>query len=178
MASSIGVSVRINGDIYCSKVATDQDAARLEVISSIRYDDLLQRCVQNTLLSYDDSIDPSPFYMLSYHRDRMLVAVDQLGWTEARSFLEGSLGVVRLKQVLQEHLTESYNSTQLPQPLKVPFTPFVICQARSLNQVLDPRHYHSKGSYLCHLNFITRPSPINALFLTFSTNIITVATID
>lgn len=110
-----------NGVTRWDETEAEQNAASLKVLSSIRCDQLLTRSPQNTQLSFHDCNAPSQFYMLRYHRDRMLAAVNELGWIEARSFLEGHSGVVRLKQVLQDHLTDSYNSAQLSQPLKVSF---------------------------------------------------------
>lgn len=108
-----------NGETEWDETGADQTAASPEVLSSIRCDQLLTRSPRNTQLSYHDCNAPSQFYMLRYHRDRMLAAVNELAWIEARSFLEGHSGVVRLTQVLQDHLTNSHNSAHLSQPLKV-----------------------------------------------------------
>ena len=109
-------SLLTNGETRWHRRGPEQHTASLEVITSIRYDPLLIRSSQNTQLCYDDSDVPSQFYMLRYHRDRMLAAVHELGWTQARSFLEGQSGVVRLKQALQDHLN---NIAQPLQPSKV-----------------------------------------------------------
>ena len=90
----------------------------LEVLSSIRYDQLLIQSPHNTQLSCNES---SPFYMLRYHRDRMVAAVHELGWPEARIVLEGQGGIVRLQQALQDHLADSHNPAHVPQPRKVLF---------------------------------------------------------
>lgn len=105
-----------NGETGWHGRRPEQHTASLEVLTSIRYDLLLIRSPQNTQLCYNDSDVPSQFYMLRYHRDRMLAAVHELGWTQARSFLEGQSGIVRLKQALQDHLN---NIAQPLQPLKV-----------------------------------------------------------
>ena len=105
-----------NGETRWHGRGPEQHIASLEVITSIRGDLLLMRSPQNTQLCDNDSDVPSQFYMLRYHRDRMLAAVHELGWTQARSFLDGQSGLVRLKQALQDHLT----NIALPlQPLKV-----------------------------------------------------------
>ncbi|KAL8775022.1 MAG: hypothetical protein Q9209_000501 [Squamulea sp. 1 TL-2023] len=111
----------MNGETNSGEAVAVPNAASLEVISSIRYDRFLSYSSRNTLIS-DDGNEPSPFYMLRYHRDRMLAAVDELGWTEARNVLGGRSGVIRLKQVLQAHLTDSYSSAELSQPLKLRVT--------------------------------------------------------
>ncbi|CAL8577652.1 Aminodeoxychorismate lyase [Xanthoria parietina] len=108
-----------NGETKRDETAAERNTASLEVFSSIRCDHLLTRSPHNTQLSYHDCNAPSQFYMLRFHRDRMLAAVDELGWIEARGFLEGPSGVVRLNQVLQDHLVNSHNSAQVSQPLKL-----------------------------------------------------------
>ncbi|KAL9000584.1 MAG: hypothetical protein Q9169_000877 [Polycauliona sp. 2 TL-2023] len=50
----------------------------------------------------------------------MLAAVNELDWTEARSVLQGPAGLIRLKQALQDHLSDLHPSTQSsPSPLKL-----------------------------------------------------------
>lgn len=50
-----------------------------QVFSSIRYDPLLLTCPTNTAYSYDP-FTPSPFYLFSHHRDRMLSAAQHFNW--------------------------------------------------------------------------------------------------
>ncbi|CUS08862.1 unnamed protein product [Tuber aestivum] len=50
------------------------------VFTSLRYDPLLLTCPINTTYSHDPST-PSPFYLLSHHRDRMLSATEHSGWS-------------------------------------------------------------------------------------------------
>lgn len=111
-----------NGETQRDETAAERNTASFEVFSSIRCDQLLTRSPHNTQISYHDCNTPSQFYMLRFHRDRMLAAVDELGWIEARGFLEGPSGVVRLMQVLQDHFVDSHDSAQVSQPLKVSFT--------------------------------------------------------
>lgn len=51
-----------------------------QVFTSTRYDPLLLTCPINTTYSYDPSI-PSPFYLFSHHRDRMLLAAQHSNWS-------------------------------------------------------------------------------------------------
>ncbi|PWW72900.1 D-aminoacid aminotransferase-like PLP-dependent enzyme [Tuber magnatum] len=51
-----------------------------QVSSSLRYDPLLLFCPINTAYSHNPST-PSPFYLLSHHRDRMLSAAEHSGWS-------------------------------------------------------------------------------------------------
>ncbi|KAL8784425.1 MAG: hypothetical protein Q9213_003948 [Squamulea squamosa] len=117
----MNVSHPMDGETNSSEDVADANAASLQAMSSIRYDRFLSYSSRNTLISGDGN-EPSPFYMLNYHRDRMLAAADELGWMEARNVLEGRSGDIQLKQVLQAHLTDSYSSAQLSYPLKLRVT--------------------------------------------------------
>lgn len=46
----------------------------------------------------------SPFYMLDYHRDRMLKAASHWGWTNAIGTITGADGLVRIESFLFENL--------------------------------------------------------------------------
>lgn len=109
----------MNGDINAIGTVAEHDAADFQVMSSLRSDVLLLQCFKNTQLFIEGGNCSCPFYMLRYHRDRMLAAVEELGWTGAWNFLQGQQGVTRLKEVLQDHLEDRSTSTHPSQPLKV-----------------------------------------------------------
>ncbi|KAL8684016.1 MAG: hypothetical protein Q9186_000046 [Xanthomendoza sp. 1 TL-2023] len=117
----MSVPQMINGNTRPTETKAHNHATGFEVMTSIRSDALLLQS-KNTLLSCPDDSRPCRFYMLRYHRDRMLAAVDEFGWTEARNFLEGQHGVFRLIEVLQDHLESSANPVQRSQPLKLRVT--------------------------------------------------------
>ncbi|KAG0127513.1 aminotransferase [Tuber indicum] len=50
-----------------------------QIFTSHRYDPLLLTCPTNTTYSHDPST-PSPLYLLSHHRDRMLSAAEHFKW--------------------------------------------------------------------------------------------------
>ncbi|KAI4244907.1 MAG: hypothetical protein L6R40_002813 [Gallowayella cf. fulva] len=112
----------MNGDINAIGTVAEHDAADFQVMSSLRSDVLLLQCFKNTQLFIEGGNCSCPFYMLRYHRDRMLAAVEELGWTGAWNFLQGQQGVTRLKEVLQDHLEDRSTSTHPSQPLKLRVT--------------------------------------------------------
>lgn len=103
-----------------------QNATGLELMSSVRGDVLLFHCPKNTLLSCKLSTSHCQFYMLQYHRDRILFAARDFGWTEACNVLEGPGGISRLSRALKAHLANLYNGAQNSQPLKVFPTLFLV----------------------------------------------------
>lgn len=106
-------------EIESNEARTARQVADLEILSSIRADSILALSSKNTLLSCDETSEPSRLYMLRYHRDRMLVAAKDLDWTEAQKALEGSRGLSRLRDVLHNHLASLSEGDQSLQPLKV-----------------------------------------------------------
>jgi 4-amino-4-deoxychorismate lyase len=85
-----------------------------QLFSSLRHDPLLNSLAINTE-SWDGNIkEPSPFYMLPHHRDRMLQAAKHFGWTKAAETIRGVQGFTHLLK----KLTEAIN-TQSPTPLRV-----------------------------------------------------------
>ncbi|RPA96575.1 D-aminoacid aminotransferase-like PLP-dependent enzyme [Choiromyces venosus 120613-1] len=53
-----------------------------QAFTSLRYDPLLLTSSANTTYSHNPS-SPSPFYLLSHHRDRMLSAAQHFNWSES-----------------------------------------------------------------------------------------------
>jgi len=72
-----------------------------QLFSSLRYDPLLTQLPINTEF-WDGNIKSSPFYMLPHHRDRMLQAAENFGWTKAADAIRGSEGFSHLLEKLTE----------------------------------------------------------------------------
>jgi hypothetical protein len=85
-----------------------------QLFSSLRYDPLLTSIPINIEAWDSDIKAPSPFYMLSHHRDRILQAAEHFGWTRAAEAIRGPEGFSHLLK----KLTEAIN-TQSPTPLRV-----------------------------------------------------------
>ena len=85
-----------------------------QLFTSLRYDPLLTSLPINTELWDQENQGPSPFYILPFHRDRMLQAAEHFGWTEAADAIRGPAGLAHLLNKLNEAV-----STQSPDPLRV-----------------------------------------------------------
>src|SRR6187402_884041 len=83
-----------------------------QLFSSLRYDPLLTSLSINTE-AWDGKYF-SPFYMLPYHRDRMLQAAEHFGWTKAADTIRGPEGFTHLLKQLTETI-----DTQSPTPLRI-----------------------------------------------------------
>jgi len=71
-----------------------------QLFSSLRFDPLLLHSSANTTLHGSKS----PFYMLPYHRDRILQAATHFGWPAAEQTLTGPEGLQRLGQALEKSI--------------------------------------------------------------------------
>ncbi|KAL3424298.1 Aminodeoxychorismate lyase [Phlyctema vagabunda] len=78
-----------------------------QLFSSLRFDPQLTSSLANSSVSLDN--EASPFYMLAYHRDRILEAATCFGWTKVIDQIQGSIGLKTLAQVLlqQEEINRS-----------------------------------------------------------------------
>ncbi|KAH8786110.1 aminotransferase [Hyaloscypha finlandica] len=86
----------------------------LKLYTSLRYDPLLTSLPINTE-SWDEQLkEPSPFYILTHHRDRILQAADHFGWIKAVDAIRGSDGFVHLLKKLTETI-----DTKSPTPLRI-----------------------------------------------------------
>lgn len=90
-----------------------------EITSSLRYDNKLLRSEPNTTLFTEDC-NPSPFYMLRYHQDRMLVSMSAFGMDTNR--LEGREGLKYLENSLLEHVESESGGDIHLEPLKIRIT--------------------------------------------------------
>lgn len=118
-------------------------SSNFSIFSTLRYDPLLLHKNENDLCS-DDESNGSPFYMLPYHRDRMMEAAEFFGWHAA---------VVKLTdfECLLETLIMKIEAFELGRHDKlVPFGP--------LNQVYFDGNDHSKS-----LRLPQKPLKVNIL---------------
>jgi 4-amino-4-deoxychorismate lyase len=85
-----------------------------QLFTSLRYDPFLTSLPINTVLWDKENQAPSPFYILPFHRDRMLQAAEHFGWTEAADAIRGPAGFAHLLKKLNEAI-----NTQSSNPLRV-----------------------------------------------------------
>ncbi|MCJ1447497.1 MAG: hypothetical protein MMC23_008008 [Stictis urceolatum] len=88
------------------------------IISSIRYDPELLDLPENTELSASPDTR-SEFYMLRYHRDRMVVAAKAFEWPTAEASISGESGLNKLDSALREHVLEEYSEVQRRSPIRI-----------------------------------------------------------
>lgn len=94
-------------------------AEDFQLFTSMRFDCILESVRDKTRCDLGwNSERPSPFYMLDYHRDRMLKAATHWGWTKAVATIEGSHGLARLHSFLRETL-EQDGRWENKQPLRL-----------------------------------------------------------
>lgn len=86
-----------------------------QLFSSFRYDPRLLQSTQNAELTLDENINsPSPFYMLRYHRDRLLQAAEHFGWEAAAAQIRGFEGMVKILKKLEADIdTKSTTSLRI-----------------------------------------------------------------
>ncbi|KAH8602239.1 aminotransferase class IV-domain-containing protein [Bisporella sp. PMI_857] len=89
----------------------------LQLFSSLRYDAILQDdAIESLNEEYlDPEFRPTTFYMVSFHRDRILQAAEHFGWQEAASKIRGKLGL----QYLLLKLSEASSGLSLDVPRRV-----------------------------------------------------------
>ncbi|KAI9768847.1 MAG: hypothetical protein M1840_004661 [Geoglossum simile] len=94
--------------------------ADFSLFSSLRYDPGLLQSPENASVSCAPGT-PSPFYMLRYHRDRMLLAAEYFQWDSAALRLAGDAGLERLNQELEAEVMNWFapNSAPDSQSLKI-----------------------------------------------------------
>ena len=91
-----------------------------QLFSSLRYDPALLQ-VPGSSVSHAgwNWANPSPLYMLDYHRDRMLLAATHWGWDAAVEFLQGDAGLQRLGDRIMSSIGEDKQS---PRRVRVAIT--------------------------------------------------------
>src|SRR5271168_3192388 len=75
-----------------------------QLFTSLRYEPLLLPLSINTEFWDGEEEYFSPFYMLSFHRDRMLQAALHFGWNDAAARITGPGGLTHLLKRLTESL--------------------------------------------------------------------------
>lgn len=83
-----------------------------EIISSLRYDPALPNVVSHHVHGYPEPAD-SPYYLLAYHRDRLVAAARHFKWTKALDWLQQDL------QTFEKFLDESTPDRKQPWRLRV-----------------------------------------------------------
>jgi 4-amino-4-deoxychorismate lyase len=78
-----------------------------QLFSSLRFDPILLQSSSNSALGNG----PSSFYMLSYHRDRMLQAAQHFRWTAAAARIEGPEGLAHLLRTLEGKIDLKSNAS-------------------------------------------------------------------
>ena len=78
-----------------------------ELLTTLHSHFPLRSSSENNLLSSVDS-SPSQYYMLRYHRDRLVDAAMALSWPAATKSISGYLGMVVFHDALDEHLRDNY----------------------------------------------------------------------
>ena len=84
------------------------------IISTIRSDEALLQSENNTRINAES---PTQFYMLRYHRDRMLAAAK--AFCCDTSPLEGTEGLTKLMDLLHDHLEKKFHDRNHGSPLMV-----------------------------------------------------------
>ncbi|KAK0720740.1 aspartic peptidase domain-containing protein [Lasiosphaeris hirsuta] len=93
--------------------------ADFEVFTSLRYDPVLLQVPDSDLSHADwNHAHASPFYMLDFHRDRMLKAAVHWRWDAAVTALTGDSGLQKLAGFITQNIGESQRNA----PLKVRVT--------------------------------------------------------
>lgn len=72
-----------------------------KLFTSLRYDPALLRVPDEDFVNAGWNQDPSAFYMLDLHRDRLLRAATHWGWTSAIDSIAGDEGLKRLQEFLE-----------------------------------------------------------------------------
>lgn len=110
--------VRVEFDLIMSSPSPSSDPP-FQLLSSLRYDPLLLSSPENNSIY---RTTPTPFYMLQYHKDRLIAAAQHFGWKEAHSKLKGRQGLKSLEESLLEAVSEQLDPAKYDPdtPLKVP----------------------------------------------------------
>ncbi|KAI0402554.1 putative 4-amino-4-deoxychorismate protein [Xylaria palmicola] len=82
----------------------------LRLFTTIRCDPELLKVPDQGFSNAGWNQNPSPFYMLDFHRDRMLKAAIYWGWDAAIKTLEGEQGLRHLEAFLRENVPEGTKS--------------------------------------------------------------------
>ncbi|KAJ0119325.1 hypothetical protein J7T55_013563 [Diaporthe amygdali] len=82
-----------------------------ELFTSLRFDPTLLQLGEGQPIDGGwNTTKSSPYYMLDYHRDRMLRAASYWGWSKAIAAIEGPEGLARLESFIQSQLGQDPSS--------------------------------------------------------------------
>ncbi|CAK7234966.1 Aminodeoxychorismate lyase [Sporothrix curviconia] len=84
------------------------DGSAFQLYSSVRYDATLRTVAGNEALKHAgwNYKNSSPYYMLDFHRDRLLRAATHWGWEAAVAAVSGDAGLARLSEVLDKAVVD------------------------------------------------------------------------
>lgn len=87
------------------------NSAAFQLYSSVRYDATLRSVADNSQLKHAgwNYTQSSPFYMLDFHRDRLVRAATHWGWEAAVAAVSGDEGLQRLGEVLEKAVNVNEN---------------------------------------------------------------------
>ena len=84
-------------------VSAAESTQSFEIISSLRYDPDLPKVVSQRPEAYPEPLN-SPYYLLAYHRDRLITAARHFEWTKALQWLQQDLST--LEQFLDDSIPD------------------------------------------------------------------------
>jgi 4-amino-4-deoxychorismate lyase len=92
---------------------------KFQLFTSLRYDPLLLQSEENSraILNF---VTPSPFYMLAYHRDRMVEAAQHFDFFEVEKRLKDGKA---LHEELTKRVQEQIKKTGKDEAMKVQYQP-------------------------------------------------------
>jgi len=95
-----------------SLVSGTDSGQTFQIISSLRYDPCLTEAIARNADNYPDPKN-SPYYLLPYHRDRLIAAAHHFGWKDASNWLSRDL------ESFESFLDESIPDRSKPWRLRI-----------------------------------------------------------
>ncbi|MCJ1282699.1 hypothetical protein MMC26_002024 [Xylographa opegraphella] len=106
-----------------SSFLAPQSPPNLAIFTTLRSDALLLTHPLNRFSPTSPSPpSPSQFYLLSYHRDRLLCAAQQFNFQPAIKLLSTPSSLSTLQSALEQHLLHTYSSRTHPSPVRIRMT--------------------------------------------------------
>lgn len=101
-----------------------EDSPTFLIHTSIRYDPLLLQVHHNPQFTHAgwNYHDPSPLYMLPFHRDRLLRAATYFHWAAAIDLLSGEQGLTNLTTFITNQLKQNQKNLNTDSPLRLRIT--------------------------------------------------------
>ncbi|CAK7565804.1 MAG: Aminodeoxychorismate lyase [Sporothrix epigloea] len=90
---------------------SDPDDSAFQLFSSVRFDVTLLDVAKDDAFKHAgwNYLNASPYYMLDFHRDRLLRAATHWGWEHAVAVVSGDAGLARLTEVLNQAAVDQKN---------------------------------------------------------------------